>query len=89
LLASVVLRRRRLAITLAVALVIGSWFVDSLGKMVEVLEPLRPFTLYHYFNGGSFLREGGDWGNVAVLLGLGLVFFAGSLVAFQRRDIAV
>lgn len=89
LMASVVLRRRRLAVTFAVVLVIGSWVVDSLGKLVEVLEPFRAFTLFHYFNGGSILQDGGDWGNVGVLLGLCLVFLAISLVAFQRRDIAV
>jgi ABC-2 type transport system permease protein len=89
LLASVALRGRRLAITLAVVLVIGSWFVDSLGKMVEVLKPYRPLTLFHYYNGGSILLGGGDWGNVGVLLGLSILFLAASLVAFQRRDIAV
>lgn len=89
LLTSVVLRSRRLAITMAVVLVIGSWFVDSLGKMVDVLEPLRPFTLYHYFNGGTILRGAGEWSNVFVLLGLCLLFLAGSLFAFQHRDIAV
>lgn len=89
LMASVTLRSRRLAVTLSVALVIGSWFVDSLGEMVEALEPFRPFTLFHYYNGGTILLGGGSLGNAVVLLSLSLLFLAGSLLAFRRREIAV
>lgn len=89
LMASVILRRRRLATTAAVVVIIGSWFVDSLGKVVETLEPYRPYTLFHYYNGGVILLDSMDWGNVGVLLGLTVVFYALSVAAFQRRDIAV
>ena len=89
LMASVLLRRRRWATAAAVVLIIGSWFVDSLGRAVEALEAYRPFTLFHYYTGGAVLTDGLDWGNVGVLLGLIVLFFAVSVLAFQRRNIAV
>ena len=89
LMASVVLRSRRLATAVAVVVIIGSWLVDSMGKTVETLESYRPFTLFHYYTGGAVLTDGMNWGNVGVLLGLCGLFFAVALFAFQRRDVAV
>ncbi len=89
LMASVIFRRRLWASATAIVVVIGSWFVESLGKVVEVMEPYRPFTLFHYYTGGAVLTEGVNWSNVAVLVGLTILFFAISLVAFQQRDLAV
>jgi ABC-2 type transport system permease protein len=89
LMASVVLRHRRLATTIAIVVIIGSWFLDSLGKISDVLEPYRSFALFHYYTGGAVLTDGLDWGNIGVLLGLTILFLAIAVVAFQRRDIAV
>jgi len=87
--ASVVFRQRKLATALSVTVVIGSWFLDSLGKVVNVLKPYRPLALFHYYNGGQVMSTGENWSNVGVLLGLTAVFVLVALLAFQRRDIAV
>ena len=87
--ASVAFRQRRLATALSVTVVIGSWFLESLGKVVNVLKPYRPLALCHYSNGGSVMVRGEDWGKAGVLLGLTVIFVLVSLLAFQRRDIAV
>jgi ABC-2 type transport system permease protein len=89
LMASVILRRRRLATTAAIAVIIGSWFVDSLGKVVDTLEPYRPFTLFHYYTGDVVLTGHLDWADLGMLLGLTALFAVVSVVAFQLRDIAV
>jgi ABC-2 type transport system permease protein len=89
LMASTVLRSRRVATMAAIIVIIGSWFVDSLGKAVDVLEPYRPFTLFHYHTGDVVMTSNLDWGDVGMLLGLTILFFVISLLAFQRRDIAV
>jgi ABC-2 type transport system permease protein len=89
LMASVLFRQRRMATTLAVVVVIGSWFLESLGKVVNVLKPYRPLALFHYYNGGSVLSRGENWGNAGVLVGLTMVFVLVALLAFQRRDLAV
>ena len=89
LMASVLFRSRRLATTLALVVIIGSFFLESLGKVVKVLEPYRPFTLFHYYNSNAALLDKINWGDAAILLGLAALFFAISLWAFQRRDIAI
>jgi ABC-2 type transport system permease protein len=89
LMASTLLRSRRLATMTAIFVIIGSWFVDSLGKVVDVLEPYRPFTLFHYYTGDVVMTRSLEWGDIGMLLGLTILFFVISLLAFQRRDIAV
>ncbi len=89
LMASVIFRSRRLATAAAVIVIIGSWFVESLGKVVDVLEPYRPYTLFHYYNGGTILFDGMNWGNAGILLGLSVLFCLLALGGFQRRNIAV
>jgi ABC-2 type transport system permease protein len=86
---SVLLRSRRAATTIALVVVIGSYFLDSLGKTVDVLKPYRPLAFYHYYDSMAALTGGIKWGDVAVLLILTGLFFAVALLAFERRDIAV
>jgi ABC-2 type transport system permease protein len=86
---SVLLRSRRLAITIALLVVIGSYFLESLGKAVDVLEPYRPIALYHYYDSTAALTRGVNWGHVGILLALTALFFAIALLAFQRRDLGV
>jgi len=89
LMVSVLFRSRRLANLVALVVIIGSYFLESLGKTVDVLDPYRPIALYHYYDSSAALFEGIKWGDAGIMLGLTALFFAVSLFAFQRRDIAV
>ncbi len=89
LMASVLFRSRRLANMVALVVIIGSYFLESLGKTVDVLEPYRPIALFHYYDSSAALLQGIKWGDVGILLALTALFFVISLFAFQRRDIAV
>ena len=89
LMASVLFRSRRLANMVALVVIIGSYFLESLGKTVDALEPYRPIALFHYYDSSAALFEGIKWGDVGVLLALTALFFVIALFAFQRRDIAV
>jgi len=89
LMASVLFRSRRLANLVALVVIIGSYFLESLGKTVDVLDPYRPIALYHYYDSSAVLFESIKWGDVGILLTLTAVCFVISLFAFQRRDIAV
>ncbi len=80
LMASVLFRSRRLANTVALVVIIGSYFLESLGKTVDVLEPYRPIALFHYYDSSAALFESIKWGDVGILLGLTALFFAISLV---------
>jgi ABC-2 type transport system permease protein len=81
--------RRRLAAGLSAILVVGSYFLNGLGKTVELLEPYRPLSVFYYYQGGGVITEGLEWGNVGLLLAAAVVLFAVALIGFQRRDVAV
>ena len=89
LMVSVLFRSRRLANTVALVAIIGSYFLESLGKTVDALKPYRPIALFHYYDSSAVLFDGIKWGDVGILLALTTICFIISLLAFQRRDIAV
>lgn len=81
---------RRAAAMVAVVLFIISYFGKGLSGMVEALEPLRPLSLFHYFETTAALfTEGLQTGDMLLLLAVALIFFALALVSFQRRDVTV
>jgi beta-exotoxin I transport system permease protein len=89
LMASVLFRSRRLANMVALVVIIGSWFLESLGKVVDTLKPFRPIALFHYYDSSAALFEGINWGDIGILLALTALLFSIAVLAFQRRDIAV
>lgn len=89
LLAGSLLPTRRDATTAIVALTVISYFINSLGQAAEVLEPLRPASLFFYFRADNVLVDGVDPAGAGVLLAVALIAGGLALVAFRRRDIGV
>ena len=89
LLAGCLLPTRRDAATAVVAVAVISFFVNSLGQAADLLEPLRPASLFFYFRAENVLVAGVDPAGAGVLLAVAVV--AGGLAAavFRRRDIGV
>lgn len=65
----------------------GSYVITALAASAKSLEPLNTFSLFHYFNQPSIMKNGLDFGNIAVLLLVTLVFFVIGLVVFRHRNI--
>jgi ABC-2 type transport system permease protein len=86
---SALLRSRGSAALVATVVLIVSYFLDSFGKLVDKLAPYRPASIYYYFANKTPLNGGMDWGGFFLLTGLGVLFVALALVAFQRKDLAV
>lgn len=81
---------RRLASVAATLVFIASYFGNSVANLTEQLEPLRPIFLFSYLNvSPQVFTEGVNWGDVAALLGVAVVFFILALLSFQRRNITV
>jgi len=89
LLASALLSTRRAAALVGAALTIVSFFVNSLGKMVEWLRPFRRFTLFYYHDAGQVLTQGLNGEHIGLLLGLTLVMLIASILAFAKREIRI
>ena len=81
---------RRIAAIFGTVLVIASYFAGNLATQVEVMEGLEPLSLFTYYDStATAFSEGQQAGDVMVLIGIAVVFFALALVFFQRRNITV
>ncbi len=89
LLASFVPSSRRYAGPLVYLFWLGSYLVYSFASAVEALKPLRPYLLFHYFNGGEVIRKGAQLGDWAVMAGMALVYFALAWWLVDRKELGV
>jgi ABC-2 type transport system permease protein len=79
------LHRRALAIIIPAFVLFAMYLMDTLGRVSEDLEYLRPWSVFYYY--GSAIEDGIDWTNFAGVTGFALLFVALATIAFQRRDI--
>ena len=89
LLAGTVLATRREASMAVAVLSVVSFFVNSLGLASDLLEPIRPASLFYYFHSDQIVATGVDPVGVSVLLGTAIVATGLAAMMFQRRDIGV
>lgn len=71
----------------ASAVGIISYLVNSMAEVVESLEPFRPASVFHYYDGAEVLQNGIDFGDVGIMLAATVVLFAIGMYGFGRRDI--
>jgi ABC-2 type transport system permease protein len=85
-------RYRTRVLGVAVLLMLVQFLVNLLGQMWSAIEPLRPFTVFYYYQPQAILLDAAGAReqlvrNVATLAGVGLAGYAGALVVFARRDL--
>jgi ABC-2 type transport system permease protein len=81
--------RRSAALTTTVIFV-ASYFGENLSGLVASLEPLKPLSLFTYFDSSvTVFTEGVEVGDVFLLLGVAAVFFLLAAISFQRRNVTV
>jgi ABC-2 type transport system permease protein len=84
------LPNRRIAALVLAVIFIASYFGKNLAGMVESLEPIRPLSLFYYFDSSSAVfTEGVKASDVMVLLGAAAIFYVLALLSFQRRNVTV
>jgi ABC-2 type transport system permease protein len=90
-LAGALLRRRSAATSVTAAFIVGSYFLDTLGRSApgSVLDSARAISFYSYYDGTGVIQNGLALGNVILLLGVTAVLLIGGIVAYQRRDIGL
>lgn len=86
-----VVRRRTHAMAIAAVLVVGSYFLDAIGRAAPgtVVDTLRFFSFYRYYDGSTVLQYGLSFGNIALLLGATVILLLGGMWFFQRRDVGL
>jgi hypothetical protein len=81
---------RRSALVLMFVFYLASYIANSVSGLVDSLAWMERISLFSYINTtATVFTEGQDLGNVTILLGLGAVFFALALWAFEGRNITV
>jgi ABC-2 type transport system permease protein len=80
--------RRLLAIALPFALAVAAFFLNTLGALVDALDPWRALSPFFHYIGGDPLVHGIDPGSTLVLLGMTLATTVLAAIAFERRDLA-
>jgi ABC-2 type transport system permease protein len=84
-------RRKNVAAAIATTVIIGSYFVDSIGRTASAsfINSLRFISFYTYYDSTTVIRRGLNWGNVLVLVAVTVVLVAGGMWSFQRRNIGL
>ena len=80
--------RRMAAIAIPFALSVAAFFVNTLGALVDWLDPWRPVSPFYHYIAGDPLSRGLDPGSALVLVAGAVVAGALAAVAFERRDLA-
>jgi len=91
-LAGTILRRRGQALAVSAAFVIGAYVLDTLGKAApeSILNQLSKVSIFNYYDSTGIFQTGDPvWGNIALLLVVALVLWAGAVWFFQHRDVGV
>jgi ABC-2 type transport system permease protein len=71
----------------AVLVTLLMFLVNLIGQMWVVMEPLRPFTLFYYYQPQQLILGKGGFGSLAMLYGVGVVGYGLALWTFSRRDL--
>lgn len=81
---------RGVAAGLAIAFVIGSFFIDFIGSSASgaLSDTLQLLSFYSYYASTEVMKNGLDTENIAVLLAAAIVCVFVALWGFARRDIA-
>lgn len=85
----VVAPNRGYAAGAATAVAVAAYFINAIATGVDAVSGLRYASPFYYYGAGLPLIEGIDWPHVGLLLGLALLFTAGAMRAFERRDISI
>lgn len=86
--ASVAFDRLGTALGLGIGLTIAWYAMEFLGALWPTIAWMRPLSLFHYLQAAEVLAGRIDPGNVAMLVGVGLVAIAAGLAIFPGRDLA-
>lgn len=86
-------RSRGRVLGLAILITLLQFLVNLIGQLWAPFEPLRPFTVFYYYQpqpiilNADWLADGSNCGNLLVLLMTGVVGYGLALWTFCRRDL--
>jgi ABC-2 type transport system permease protein len=79
--------RRAFALGFGSGLAVTGYVVSTLSRVVDALRPLRPVSVWRFYDGHQPLSDGADVFDTSVLIVLAVVVIAIGIVLFERRDV--
>lgn len=79
--------KRVIALGAAAYVAVAGYLADSFLPQINGLHWIQRFSPFGWYLNGEPLRNGIQWGNSALLLGVGLVFAAAGIWQFRARDL--
>ena len=81
--------RRALALSISAGVAVVAYLADSFLVQIESLKWAEKLSPFQWYLGGEPLKNGIQWGDSALLLGVSVVLVAVGTWRFRQRDIAV
>ncbi len=83
--------KRQTVVAIMTIFIVASFIIQTVGAMVTAgwMDIVEAFSFFTYYNVQHLLADGVVVTNVLILLAVAIALVAGSVVTFQRRDIAV
>jgi ABC-2 type transport system permease protein len=84
------LKQYRRASSIAIAIILGTYFVSIISGMQENLDFLKYFTPFRYFNAGDFYHSGSlDGTYLLISVAIIALSVVGAYLAYNRRDLYI
>jgi len=80
---------RSAALGLTAAVALPAYLANNVAALVGELEPVQKLSPFYYYLRGDPLRQGFDYGGLAILAAASLVLLAVAVWGLERRDISV
>jgi ABC-2 type transport system permease protein len=79
--------RRAMALGFGSGLAVAGYVVSALSRVVDALKPLRPLTVWRWYDGHQPLTDGIDAFDTSVLIVLAVIVLVIGTAVFERRDV--
>lgn len=79
--------RRAIAIGFGSGLAVTGYVISTLSRVVDALKPLRPLTVWRWYDGHQPLADGIEVFDTMVLIVLAVIVIVIGTAAFERRDV--
>ena len=79
--------KRGLSAGISAAIILSSYLINSLGKIIDSIEQVRFISIFYYYNGNSVIVNGIKSNHILIMFCVSIIFLIVGILIFNRRDI--
>ena len=80
--------KRGLSAAISAAIILSSYLINSLGKIIDSIEQVRFISIFYYYNGNSVIVNGIKSNHILIMFCVSIIFLIVGILIFNRRDIS-